>query len=55
MNFKKENYNTILANSLYYEKLYRVEKIKQELRRENHKLFKSLLGSNSDEICKRIH
>ncbi len=52
MDHNKEKYQSILTASLNHEKLYRVEKIKQELQRENLKLLKSLFGSSASESCK---
>jgi hypothetical protein len=55
MNHKKEKYKSILTASLQQEKLYRVEKIKQELDRENQKLLKTLFGDNVPKSYKGLN
>jgi len=55
MNRKKEKYKSILTASLQQEKLYRVEKIKQELDRENKKLLKALFGDNVPKSYKGLN
>jgi hypothetical protein len=55
MNRKKEKYKSILTDSLQQEKLYRVEKIKQEIDRENQRLLKTLFGDNIPKSYKGLN